>query len=71
MQLTLWKHRELPGGTPVGELAGQVPCETLFVRAIEEPQELYPAEEVAACSRHRFDIGILQAGLTATSERSA
>jgi pimeloyl-ACP methyl ester carboxylesterase len=44
------------------ELASGVPCETLFVRSIEEPQELYPAEEFAARSRHRVDIEILQAG---------
>ncbi len=44
------------------EMAGQVPCETLFVRSVEEPPDLYPAEEFAARSRQPVDIRIIEAG---------
>ena len=44
------------------EMAGRVPCETLFVRSVEEPPDLYPAEEFAAHSRQPVDIRIIEAG---------
>lgn len=46
----------------VVELADQIPCETLFIRSVEEPADLYPAEEIAARSPHRVDVEILEAG---------
>lgn len=44
------------------EMASQVPCETLFVRSVEEPPDLYPAEEYAARSGRPVDIRIVEAG---------
>lgn len=46
----------------VVELASRIPCDTLFVRSIEEPADLYPAEQVADASPHRVDVAILDAG---------
>jgi hypothetical protein len=29
------------------ELAAELPCETLFLRSVDEPAAVYPAEEIA------------------------
>lgn len=44
------------------ELAAYLPCEALFVRDVEEPKDLYPAEEVAAASPHPVEFQELSAG---------
>lgn len=44
------------------ELAPRIPCETLFVRSVDEPKDLYPAEEVAAACLHPVDVRELSAG---------
>lgn len=44
------------------ELAGSIPCRTLFVRDRSEPADLYPAEGVRERSPHPVDIRVLEAG---------
>lgn len=44
------------------ELAPQIPCPTLFIRSVEEPSEVYPAEELAQRAVHAVDVAIMDAG---------
>ena len=44
------------------ELAPDIACETLFVRSVEEPADVYPAEEFAARSPHPVEVAVLDAG---------
>lgn len=44
------------------ELAGSIPCPTLFLRDRSEPAALYPAEGVALRSHHPVDVRVLDVG---------
>lgn len=44
------------------DLAPSIPCETLFIRSVDEPSEVYPAEEIALASSHHVDVQVLDVG---------